>query len=162
MYTGLFLAICILTLLRCCSYSLNSASDLARLSHSALYCCIISLSLHLSLADSSSTLWQYVYFFLALSAKSLSVTVNIYQKLPVPLKTRSENQRLQNFYSIIHPYSTYIYTMSHQDYYSPHVYSRTRNSAVLVVRPPSFCCLYKQKCGKFIRISKRQSHDILR
>ena len=30
-YTGFFLAICIFTLLRCCSYSLNSGSDLARL-----------------------------------------------------------------------------------------------------------------------------------
>ena len=32
----------------------------------------------------------------------------------MPLKTCSENQRLQNFYSIIHPYSTC--TVSHQDY----------------------------------------------
>ena len=44
----------------------------------------------------------------------------MYQQLPVPLKTRSENQRLQNFYSIIHPYSTY--TVSHQGYYSQHVH----------------------------------------
>ena len=44
----------------------------------------------------------------------LSVTVNIYQQLLVPLKTGSENQRLQNFYSIIHPYLTC--TVSHQDY----------------------------------------------
>ena len=66
MYIRFFLAICIFTLLRC-SYSLNSGSDLARLFHSALYCCLISLhftdlSLHLSLADSSCTLWQFVYF----------------------------------------------------------------------------------------------------
>ena len=74
LYIGFFLAICIFTLLRC-SYSLNSGSDLACLFHSALYCCLISLhftdlSLHLSLADSSCTLWQFVYFFWALSAKS--------------------------------------------------------------------------------------------
>ena len=75
LYTGFFLAICIFTLLRCCSYSLNSGSDLVCLFHSILYCCLISLhltdfSLHLSLADSSCTLWQFVNFFLALSAKS--------------------------------------------------------------------------------------------
>ena len=35
------------------------------------------------------------------------------------------------------------------------IYSRTRNSAVLLVRPPSFCRLCKQKCGNFIRISNR-------
>ena len=74
LYIGFFLAICIFTLLRC-SCSLNSGSDLERLFHSALYCCLISLhftdlSLHLSLADSTCTLWQFVYFFLALSAKS--------------------------------------------------------------------------------------------
>ena len=74
LYIGFFLAICISTLLRC-SYSLNSGSDLARLFYSALYCCLISLhftdlSLHLSLADPSCILWQFVYFLLALSAKS--------------------------------------------------------------------------------------------
>ena len=51
---------------------------------------------------------------------NLSVTANIYQQLPVPLKKCSENQRLENFYSIIRPYSTC--TVSHQDYYSPHVH----------------------------------------
>ena len=58
-------------------------------------------------------LWQSVYFSWPCQL-NLSVTVNIYQQLPMPLKTRSENQRLQNFYSIIHPYSTC--TVSHQDY----------------------------------------------
>ena len=74
MYAGFFLANWIFTLLHCCSYSLDSGSDLACLFHSSLYCCLISLhltdlSLHLSLA-ASCTLWQSVYFFLALSAKS--------------------------------------------------------------------------------------------
>ena len=74
LYIGFFLAICIFTLLPC-SYSLNSGSDLAHLFYSALYCCLISLhftdlSLHLSLADPSCILWQFVYFLLALSAKS--------------------------------------------------------------------------------------------
>ena len=121
LYTGIFPAICIFTLLRCCSYSLNSGSDLALLFHSAFYCCLISLhftdlSLHLSLADSCDNL----YIFSWPCQLNLSVTVNIYQQLPVPLKTRSENQRLQNFYSIIHPYSTC--TESHQDFYSLHVH----------------------------------------
>ena len=101
LYIGFFLAIHIFTLLRC-SYSLNSGSDLARLFHSALYCCLISLH------------FDNLYFSSWPSQLNLSVTVNIYQQLLVPLKTRSENQRLQNFYSIIHPYSTC--TVSHQDY----------------------------------------------
>ena len=102
LYTGFFLTICIFTLLRCCSYSLNSGSDLACLFHSALYCCLISLH------------FDHLYIFSWPCQLNLSVTVNIYQQLPVPLKTCSENQRLQNFYSIIHPYSTC--TVSHQDY----------------------------------------------
>ena len=72
LYVRSFLAICSFTLLLCCSYSLNSASDLARLFHSVLYCCLISLtdlSLHISLA-APCTLRLSLYFFLALSAKS--------------------------------------------------------------------------------------------
>ena len=69
-----FLSICIFILLCCCSYSLNSGSDLARLFHSVLYCCLLSFSLtdlssHISLA-AFCTLWQSAWFFLALSAKS--------------------------------------------------------------------------------------------
>ena len=92
----------IFILLRCCSYSLNSGSDLVRLFHSALYCCLISLH------------FDNLYIFSWPCQLNLSVTVNIYQQLPVPLKTPSENQWLQNFYSIIYPYSTC--TVSHQDY----------------------------------------------
>ena len=60
-----------------------------------------------------------LYIFSWACQLNLSVLVNIYQ-LPVPLKTRSGNQRLQNFYSIIHPNSTC--RVSHQDYYSLHVH----------------------------------------
>ena len=113
LYTGFFLAICIFTLLRCCSYSLNSGSDLARLFHSALYCCLIPLH------------FDNLYIFSWPCQLNLSLTVNIYQQLPVPLKTRSENQRLRNFYSIIHPYSTC--TVSHQNYLIIcHMYIYTR------------------------------------
>ena len=69
-----FLAICIFTLLCCCSYSLNHGRDLVRLSYSVLYCCFLSfslidLSLHIPLA-AFCMLWLSAWFFLALSAKS--------------------------------------------------------------------------------------------
>ena len=73
---------------------------------------------------------------------NLSVTVNIYQQLPVPLKTRSENQRLQNFYSIIHPYSTC--TVSHQDYLIiPYMYIYTRYCNTWAV---VFCTEWRNTC----------------
>ena len=51
--------------------------------HSALYCCLISLH------------FDNLYIFSWPCQLNLSVTVNIYQQLPVPLKTRSGNRRLQ-------------------------------------------------------------------
>ena len=76
-------------------------------------------------------LWQSVYFSWPCQL-NLSVTINIYQQLPVPLKTRSENQRLQNFYSIIQSYSTC--TVSHQDYYSLHVHQDNRLATFLMMK----------------------------
>ena len=35
------------------------------------------------------------------------------------------------------------------------IHSHTRNSTIILVLPPSFCRLCKQKCGNFIRISNR-------
>ena len=120
LYTGFFLIICIFTLLRCCSYSLNSGSDLARLFDSALYCCLIPLHFHFTYHWMTPIHCDNLYIFSWPCQLNLSVIVNIHQQLPVPLKARSGNQRLQNFYWIVHPYSTC--TVSHQDYYSLHVH----------------------------------------
>ena len=120
LYTGFFLAICIFTLLRCCSDSLNSGRDLAHFS--ILHCIVASFpctlqTFHYTYHWLTPVHCDNLYIFSWPCQLNKSVTVNIYQQLPVPRKTRSENQRLQNFYSLIHPC-----TVSHQDYYSLYVH----------------------------------------
>ena len=78
LYTEFFLAICIFTLSRCCSYSLNSRSDLARLFN----------------------------FFLALSAKSFCDCKYLSTIACASEDTFGESTAAK-FYLIIHPYSTY-------------------------------------------------------
>ena len=52
-----------------------------------------------------------------------------------------------------HKFSSYVLISSKVSFFyvikksSHNIYSRTRNSAALLVRPPSFCRLCKQKCG---------------